>query len=116
MTLLVVWSRRTDGRGNCTSFTYDLNGRLDSEIAMQEALAPNSGASLIRITATRDFITFAQAGGDVVISRNRKHEAVVIQGIVVDNVNPGGIPIEEWLQRLGVGNLSGVEIRPLSDG
>ena len=85
-------------------------------IGCSPTLLVRCGQPSTKHRATADFTAFARPGEDVLISRNATHEAIVIQGIVVDNVNPGGIPIEEWLQRLGVENLSSVEIRLLSDG
>ena len=108
-----------------TAYGYDSAGRLTLSDPIAGAIRPQARGGSCQSAcgeiltggskAERDLIEVVfelDDGRDVRIAQNGRHWAIEIDGVVVDNVNPGGLELAEWLRRLGVRPGSTINIEP----
>ena len=95
--------------------TFGLFECVECRDAILDALGPDTEANVIEVVSNdpRGFVVFElDDGRDVQIAEIGRHWAIEIDGVVVDNVNPGGLELAEWLRRLGVRPGSTINIEP----
>jgi len=87
---------------------YKKNGKCDQYADAMEQKMKEAGVEGERIRVNSDHNIYSDKAGEV-IGSNGYHDAVKVGDTVYDNMNPGGMPFNEWLKDLGIGEVSGID-------